>query len=110
MQSQKFSLAGCPRARPNLSNAPEAATAISGLKGMTVPGPRIYKMLEPVRRTCRQVDRAPEARLDQRRGADCAFLAVEQTEKSSGLRLAPDNSNQDRAVEHDHSGNPVSSS
>jgi len=56
---------------------------------------RTDKVFEPLRRTCRQVGRAPEARLHQRGGADCAFVALKKIEESAGVRLAADDADQD---------------
>ena len=109
MQSPKFSFAGWPRALPNLSNALDAAPAISRLNGIIIPGPasikcsshsdeRVVRLTEHQRRVS-----------TQRGGADCAFVALKKIEESARVWLAADNFDQDGTVEHDHSGSPVSS-
>jgi hypothetical protein len=87
MQSPKFSLAGWPRALPNLSNALDAASAISRLNGIIIAGAASIKY---------------SSHFDER-----VALSRRSTQLVSGSpRIIPTRT---ETVEHDHSGSPVSS-
>jgi hypothetical protein len=83
---------------------------MSRLNGITVPGPAstnsssqsdewVVRLTVHHRRVSTRVE-----------GAYRAFLGVESAQKGSGIGFAADDSDQDRAIEHDHVGSPVLSS
>jgi hypothetical protein len=91
MQSPKFSLAGCPLALPNLSNAREAASAISPLKGTTTPRLDFRNCSSQLEdRAARLIEH--HARVSTRVGADRAFFAGEKIEQWLGVSFALDDS------------------
>jgi hypothetical protein len=57
----------------------------------------VDKLLQPTRGASRQIHGAPDARLEQRRRADRAFLGGEKIDQWRGIRFELDDADKDRA-------------
>jgi hypothetical protein len=104
-----LSFAGCRAARPKATSVRGHVRHIAAERhdGGALP---VDKLLQPTRGASRQIHGAPDARLEQRRRADRAFLGGEKIDQWRGIRFELDDADKDRAVQHDHFGRPVASS